>query len=178
MRLVIATPLYPPDIAPSAAYVKELARRLSGEHEVTIIAYGEFPELLPGVTLRAVSRAQPLLLRLFAFHRALAKALQSAEGVIIENGSSVELPALLRLVGSPRRIVFELSDTKARERAGFMRRVIERLLAGRAHVVKDQPVPRPEILPFAPYPEEAFKSYEHSWEEHLKRLRAALAYGN
>src|SRR3989344_9051256 len=40
MKIVLATALYPPDIAPPAPYVKELATRLAANHEVTIVTYG------------------------------------------------------------------------------------------------------------------------------------------
>lgn len=178
MRLVIATPLYPPDIAPSAAYAKELARRLAKEHEVTVVAYARHPEAVPGVHAHAVDKHRPLLLRIPAFFFALRRAARSADAVIIENGASVELPAglLARMLSVP--FLYHISDTAAHtdSKTRFIRSRITRFMerASRA-IVHDLPPPRPELLPFTPPPTAAIEAYEAAWKDHLKRMLSALS---
>lgn len=171
MRIVIATPLYPPEIADAAAYTKELARRLVVAHTVTVVAYTHLPEHVPGVTVITVDKRRSRLSRLLAFRAALARALKDADALIAVNGASVELPLLFT---KRPHTIFWVADKAAHARAG----VLERLASGRAHtVVHDLPLPRPEILPLEPEPREALAAYEQSWESHLKSLTDVL-HGN
>ena len=67
MRILLITPLYPPDIAGTAPYVKELAERLASAHTVTILTYGHIPELVPNVIIHTVEKSSLLPLRIIRF---------------------------------------------------------------------------------------------------------------
>ncbi len=175
MRLVIATPLYPPDIAEPAPYVKELARRLSPIHEVTIVAYGSHPEQVGGVRIIAVDKHKPLPLRLIAFFFALAKASSRADVLLVENGASVELPAGILARLKRIHVVLHIGDAAAHERIKYNPTLarIESFLTARAHcVLEDKPLPHPEVLPFAPKPDQT--AYDASWESHLTALTSCF----
>lgn len=181
MRIVIATPLYPPEIAEPAPYTKELAKRLSATHEVTVVAYGRLLEPVPGVTIVEVNKRHPLLVRLVTYFFALLHMAKSADIVYAQNGPSVELPVGLvsRIDGHPL-FLFGITDhaahTRARENLvqGFLHRFARR----RAHgVITATPPPRPEILPLEPYPTEAMQAYEASWVDHLELLEKTFRYG-
>ena len=60
MKIVLATPLYPPDTEPTALYC-ELAKRLGQEkhHQVTIVTYGA-PRTNTWVAIIAVDKNKPL----------------------------------------------------------------------------------------------------------------------
>ena len=173
MKIVIVTPLYPPDIAAPAPYAKELAKRLSDEHAVTVVAYAEHPELLRNVTVITVSKRTPLPLRMWAFFLALNTALKTADVVLVENGTSVELPVFLASFGKHTPFIAHAGDTMALRSAtrNPVRGIIASLFRtrSRAHLT-NVPLPRPEILPFAPYPHEALSAYEESWQKHLSLL--------
>ncbi|MES2668693.1 MAG: glycosyltransferase [Patescibacteria group bacterium] len=180
MRIVIATPLYPPDIALPAPYVKELARRLAYTHDVTVVAYGRYPEAIPGVRILVASKRYPLPIRLVAFFQLLLRAAKDADALIIENGPSVELPASVLALLTPIRLVMHVGDRDAHERARVSEMLgrIERFAQDRAHaVISDLPEPAPEILPFDEPSLGSFKGYEASWEAHLARIETALAHG-
>ncbi len=167
MRIVIATPLYPPDIAPQASYVKELAQRLGTQHQVTLVAYGSYPEAVPGVRIVSVSKRQPKPLRLLAFLWALYREVKNAEVLYAENGPSVELPVGLLTRITRLKLVVHLGDQLAHTRAARL----EQFMTSRASsVVSDIPLSRPEILPFTAYPEEAFRAHEASWQTHVAML--------
>lgn len=173
MRLVIATPLYPPDTAPQAVYVKELAKRLSMQHSVTVVAYGSYPEEIPGVHLIAVSKRQPKLLRLIAFTWALYRATRNVDILYAENGPSVELPvSLLTLVPHPKLVV-HMGDPDAATRAEnsvphgqLLRGMTKRAV----HVEESTPLVRPEILPLKPRPVRELAAYENSWKQHVSLI--------
>jgi len=173
MRIVIATPLYPPDTAPQASYVKELATRLGTLLQVTIVAYGSYPEAIPGVRIVPVSKHQPKLLRLLAFFWILYRETRNAEVLYAENGPSAELPVglLVRLIRL--KLVVHLGDQPAHLRAARL----EHFMTSRAsNIVSEIPLPRPEILPFTLYPEEALRAYEASWQEHIAMLTTLFTH--
>ncbi|MFA6408216.1 MAG: glycosyltransferase [Candidatus Paceibacterota bacterium] len=173
MRIVLATPLYPPDIAEPAPYIKELAKRLAELHEVTIVTYARLPEKVPGVRTIAIDKRQPLPLRLFAYLRALLRAAKYADVIYAENGASVELPAGLVSLFSARPLIMHVGDLVAHKRAqtSLALRSIEHFARSRAKtVITDSPLPKPEILPLDIIPIDKLAAYERSWSEHLRKL--------
>lgn len=179
MRIVLASPLYPPEIAEPAPYVKELARRLSAEHEVTIVAYTHLPEHVPNVAITAVEKGRPLPLRLIRYARSLMRAARRADVIYAVNGTSVELPLLLTAAVTRVPILFCIADPAAHLHAeeSLLRRYIERSVRARAFdTVLDVPSSRPEILPLEPYPTEALASYEATWALHLGRLAELFSH--
>ena len=117
MKIVLATPLYPPEIAEPAPYVKELAKRLSGRHAVTIVAYTRLPEKVSGVSIIVVDKHKPLFIRLVVYFFTLLRAAWHADIVYAMNGASVELPAALVALVTRRPFVFHIGDSVAHERA-------------------------------------------------------------
>ncbi len=102
MKIVLATPLYPPEIASPAVYVKEISLRLASRHEVTVVAYGNMIEKVPGVTLVGVSKKKRLLVRLLHYTVTLYKATNGADIIYTQNGIAASLPAMV--VGYLRKI--------------------------------------------------------------------------
>ncbi len=194
MRILIVTPLYPPDIAGSALYVKELATRLSARHSVTILTYGHLPEAIPNVHIVSVEKSQPLLTRLVHFTRACMREQAEADVVLVENGPSVELPLFLTCLSRKANMLFHLYDetalchatTSYQYRLPFLlaRWCATHLMVHResrysTHLVKKadsrlttltRPLARPEILPLESYPEAPMADYKKSWENHLAEL--------
>lgn len=173
MKIVIASPLYPPDIAEPAPYVKELAKRLATRHQITILIFGTLPEKVPGVTIIPISKRLPLLTRITRYIIALLKAAREADVVIVENGASVEFAAGVVALVTRKSFILHVGDTVAEVRA---RRSVGLSLVGRLaraqarHIVTEMPLKRPEILPFDAKPDAAIAAYEASWEVHLNNL--------
>lgn len=188
MRILIATPLYPPDIADTALYVKELATRLSIQHEVTILAYSHIPEAIPKVRIVTVEKSAHLFARLIRFTKLLFTLIRSNEVVLAQNGPSVEIPLFLVHFFSTKKIIFEIRDIVAYQHTttSFLYRIPFLLACFSAHTILSSfegnrntrsrtyictlPRTRPEILPFSTYPEEAFRLYEDTWGTHVREL--------
>ena len=181
MKILLVTPLYPPDIDQTALYVKELATRLSVRNEagalidVTIATYGSHPEKVPGVKILTSSKNRPVLVRIFLFTLLLIRPMLVVDVIIFENGASVELPVSILSFLIRKRYIFHISDERAHvavsTQVKSVRRKIEQLAQNRASIViTDMPFPRPEILPLEPYPATEFTAYEESWRAHLKEL--------
>lgn len=177
MRIVLATPLYPPEIAEPAPYMKELAKRLARLHEVTVVAYARLPEKVPGVSVVVVDKRRPLPLRLLSYVRTLRNAMRRADVVYAENGASVELPVGLLSLVDKRPLILHLGDHTAHERAQahVLLRAIERFVFSRAaKIMTDIPLSKPEIMPLEPFPAEKLAAYEQSWDAHLRILEDAF----
>jgi len=173
MKIVITTPIYPPEMGDPASYVKELAGRLAEKHEIVVLMYGRLPEKVPGVSFVCVEKSLPLFIRLFKFFLALLKEVKKADIIYSENGASVELPVGLVIFFKKNFLVIHKGDKIARRRSEESRllKFIEVFASERAFsVVEESPLKRPEILPFEPEPKEAFEKYEASWKEHINKL--------
>lgn len=193
MRVLIVTPLYPPDIAGAAPYIKELAKRLKSDYSVTILTYGHLPEQIPGVRIVSIEKRDHIFVRLFHFTRTLIRELTHADVVFIENGPSVELPALLALYTYHKKVLMHVGDTRAlmgsiaHARNRFILRLawkqathilipeyIDPLFVRSVRTKKiayiPDPEPRPEIHPLRDYPQARFDAYELSWNAHLGAL--------
>lgn len=172
MRILIITPLFPPDVTVPASYAKELVSRLlTSGHEVTILLYGHHPEAIPGVTYRTVSKQQHILPRLVSFTRMLFSLRSQFDYFVLLNGPSTELPfALLTpLLKSPVMLID--NDMDAAQNKSFLRKLIRIwiLHSGAKHLTPTQTVlVRPEIHPLLPFPTEAREAYDSAWGTHLK----------
>lgn len=177
MKVVLATPLYPPDIAPPAPYIKELATRLKESHDVHIVTYGHIPEAISGVRIEAISKRRRKVSRLISFTIALWRRSVWADVLFVENGLSVELPALLCSLILRKPIIFHIGDmtanTKSQKR--FLPRLMQHFLKLRSReTLYAIPMERPEILPFgeAVNPE----PYERSWQEHVRLINETFLH--
>ena len=177
MRIVLATPLYPPDIAEPAPYIKELARRLAIEHEVVITTYGRFVEPLPGVRFVRVDKRHLLPFRLIRFFLSLMREIRTADLLYLENGPSVELPAVAASVLTGTPLILHIGDetADARASAGGLLSFIQSLARKRARrVIETRPGSKPEIIPFLPRPAEKEAAYQLAWERHIAEVKEAL----
>lgn len=133
MKVVIATPIYPPEIGGPATYIKELCERIRDEHEITVVAYARNGEQFPGTTLIAVSKDTPLPVRLFSFTRSLIRAAKGADIIYAQNAVAAGLPAVLAGIIRRKPVVIKLVGDEAWERATQHRLTKERLEEFLAH---------------------------------------------
>jgi glycosyltransferase involved in cell wall biosynthesis len=133
VKIVLATPVYPPEIGGPATYTKELALRLKEQHEITIVAYASTSEVIPDTTLFVASKRRPLPLRLLKFTSDLFKASRGADVIYVQNAMAAGLPAVI--VSGLRRIplVLKFVGDEAWERASQERRTEKRLEEFLAH---------------------------------------------
>lgn len=175
MKILILSSLFPPDPGSQAPYVKELAQRLSTE-DTSLLIYGHLPEVVTGVTIEAVDKRRPLLVRLFAYTRALMKKAQEADVIIVNNAPSTELPAIIVSFIHTRKMILCESDplAKAAAQSGLYKN-IHTLLKRRC--VKTVTLPeeafyqKPEVLPFTAVHSDTVQARETWWEAHVKELK-------
>lgn len=174
MKIVLATPLYPPDVEPVALYCKEFARRLAvAGHEVIVATYGKYPEEIPSVTVIATDKRQFLLVRIIRYTMALWRVAKNADVIYAQNGASVEFPLFILSPVFKKPIVLLSTDTNATERAekNFFLKKLRQAIEHRACLIINKlPPQKPEILPFVPQPTQALTEYETAWQKHIQQL--------
>jgi len=127
MKIVLATPVYPPEIGGPATYTKELAVRLRDKHEIVIVAYASTSEIIPGTTLFIVSKRRPIPLRLLKFTIDLFRASQGADVIYVQNAMAAGLPAAIVSMIRGIPLVLKFVGDEAWERASQERKTKKRL---------------------------------------------------
>ncbi len=180
MRILIVTPLFPPDTAPAALYAKELASHLT-QHQVHILLYGHLPESVPNCSVTTVSKKASAFVRLLHMTRAVFQEAKKADVLLVQNGASVELPVFLFTLLRKKPIVFMESDIPALERTqtSKLNSFVHKQISANATVFSHRtenpwPTTKPIIHPLLPYPETEMQSYAQSWRAHLEKLETLI----
>lgn len=118
MRIIIATPIFPPETGGPATYTRELAERLTQQnHEITVVAYADAPEAIAGVRVVAVSKERPTFSRLISYFFALNREAKKADIIYVQNAVASGLPAALVGMLSGKPVVLKFVGDEAWERA-------------------------------------------------------------
>lgn len=127
MKIVLATPLYPPEVGGPATYTKELCERLGEQHDITVVAYARNGEAYGTAKLIQISKDMSLPLRLIRFTIALYSAAKGARVIYAQNAVAAGLPAVI--VGMLRRIpvIIKFVGDEAWERASQHRATTKRI---------------------------------------------------
>lgn len=127
MKILIATPIYPPEIGGPATYVKELCTHLSPTHAITIVAYTDERVAFPNTKLIAVSKQQSFFIRFPKYILALWKASKDTDVIYVQNAmaSGLAVALVTRLRHKP--FVLKLVGDEAWERATQRRETSKRL---------------------------------------------------
>ena len=116
MKIVIATPLFPPETGSSALYTKELAKRLKENHSVTILTYANHTEKIPGVKIKKVKKNTFLWIRLYSFTRTLIRLAEKADVIYTQRAVAAGLPAILASWLTKTPVVVNYMEDEAWER--------------------------------------------------------------
>ena len=173
MKILIVTPLYPPDTEPMAKYVKELAKRLSVKHKIAILTYGHIPEKVSDVNVITVGKNKPILVRLFLFTMKLLIMSFKKDIIYVQNGPSVEIPIGFLANIIKKLMVLRIGDEIAEKRSYKNKIIIFFKNIARKKfkfIIKDSPLQKPELFPFKEAPSKKLEEYQKSWDEHIDSL--------
>lgn len=190
MKILLVTPLFPPDTAPLAVYTKTLATQLSITNDVTVLQYGCLPESVENVKFISLDKRAPTILRLLKCTYALMKIRTHFDIIYVQNGPSVEIPLFLLHLLTNTPYIIRLGDQQALNRScahKLHRTIFKKVLEDADAVIMpptfsseciqvthgtiiDDPHEKPEILPYDPYPTRALSSYDDSWKAHIDAL--------
>jgi glycosyltransferase involved in cell wall biosynthesis len=117
MRIILATPVYPPEVGGPATYTVELAERLRGQHEVVIVAYADNAQAVPSTNLIAISKQLSLLTRLWRYYRVLKREAKKADLIYVQNAVASGLPAVWAGKKRKKPVILKFVGDEAWERA-------------------------------------------------------------
>lgn len=95
MKIVLATPLYPPETDRQARYIERLALALQSNHQVSILAYADQVESNDKLNISVVNKHQTLWLRLIKFFSRLSHLAQGADLMFVQGALAAGWPAIL-----------------------------------------------------------------------------------
>lgn len=174
MRLTVVTPLFPPDVAAPAVYAKKLCTELAiAGHEVTCLHFGRLPEAVAGVAFISCDKEQSRLRRVSRLHRELATLAKSSDALIVLNGPSVELPALLLTRQHHIPTVLVINDQEAVVRnTGLVANLHRRINRAATAIITPPSIvlTKPERHPLVSESETAYQAYQAAWPDHIQAI--------
>ncbi len=120
MKIIVATALYPPEIESLATYSQDVVRYLQKNHQVSILAYANQVEKSEGLNILALSKRQPLWLRLFNYTRKLFSLAKKADLIYVQNSVAVGLPVIIVKLFSKTPVVINFAEDEAWKRASSL----------------------------------------------------------
>lgn len=127
MKVLLATPIFPPEIGGPATYTKELSHKLHARHDITILAYTDNPEPLPHVRIHAISKRNPLPIRLWDYFRAAFQEAGDADVIYVQNAMAAGLPIALACMLRRKPFILKFVGDESWERAQHYRKTKKRL---------------------------------------------------
>lgn len=117
MKIVLATPIYPPEIGGPATYTKELCERLHNQHEITVVAYTDVREAFAGTTLAAISKQRPLPIRLIKYFFTVLKVSKKTDLIYVQNAVAAGFPVAIVSIITGKPFILKFVGDEAWERA-------------------------------------------------------------
>jgi glycosyltransferase involved in cell wall biosynthesis len=117
MRIVLATPIYLPEIGGPATYIKEICERMGDEHSLVVVAYARNGVPYGGARLVQISKDAPLPVRLFKFFIATLREARHADVIYAQNAVAAGLPAVVAGMIMRKPVVIKFVGDEAWERA-------------------------------------------------------------
>lgn len=117
MKILVATPLYPPETAQIALYSRQVARHLKTNDQVTILTYAYKIDPSDDLDIVTVDKTKPLFIRLAKYSWSLFKLSKTHDVIYVQNALAAGLPAILvkYLTGKP--VVVNFYEDEAWKRA-------------------------------------------------------------
>ena len=116
MKILLTTPLYPPEIADIAVYSKKLAEKLSIIHEVSLLTYANHPLKTDAFLLRYALKNQHVFKRIVDYIKILWSEVVRNDIIILQTGTSAAFPAFIISKIKSKKIIFRFFEDESIER--------------------------------------------------------------
>lgn len=127
MKIIVATPLYPPEGERIAIYSRHLAKNLGADHQVTVLTYGYKIAPISNLQVVVIDKTKPLPIRLFNYTKSLLVLAKTHDLIYLQNAGAIGLPAILVKYLSHKPVVINFFEDEAFKRA-FNQRLTEQTL--------------------------------------------------
>lgn len=127
MKIIIATPIYPPEIGGPATYTKELCGHISNKFDTTVVTYTNSANAFPNTNLIPVGKGRPLPIRLGIFFLKLLRASKGVSVIYVQNAMAAGLPVAFVHILTGIPFVLKFVGDEAWERASQKKLTTKRL---------------------------------------------------
>lgn len=117
MKIIIATPLFPPEIEDIASYSKDIARHLKDKYQVQILTYAGQIEEVEGLEIFTINKRQVIFFRIWQYFIKLLKLARQADLIYVQNSVAVSLPAILVKIFTGKKVIINFIEDEAWKRA-------------------------------------------------------------
>ena len=118
MKILISTPLFPPEIAYPAKFSKKFARHLvSCGYDVVVATFSDFPEKIENVEIIHVKKSNHLILRLLKFYFLMMQKIKNQDLVILKQAGFSSFITLLVCRLYKVKTILKLKEDEAQIRA-------------------------------------------------------------
>lgn len=118
-KILLATPIYPPEIGGPATYTKELIEKLKNDFEITVLTYGDKNKspLFDGSTLHIIDKNKSMPVRLMLYTIKLLSLARKVDVIYVQNAVAAGLPVAIasKILGKP--FILKFVGDEAWERA-------------------------------------------------------------
>lgn len=129
MKIILATPIFPPESGGPGIYVTEIARRMKGTHECVIVTYSDSPIQFSEARVVAIPKSLPTFIRWWRFTRALMRELKDADLVYAQNAVAAGFPSVIAGMLARKPVIIKFVGDEAWERARQEKRTEKELEA-------------------------------------------------
>ncbi|MDQ5938603.1 MAG: hypothetical protein QG603_744 [Patescibacteria group bacterium] len=117
MKIIIATPLFPPEIEGIASYSQDIAKRLKDKHQVQILTYAGQVEEVVGLEIFTINKRQLIFFRIWNYFIQLFKLAKQSDLIYVQNSVAVSLPAILVKIFTGKKVIINFIEDEAWKRA-------------------------------------------------------------
>jgi glycosyltransferase involved in cell wall biosynthesis len=118
-KLLIATPIYPPEIGGPATYTKELAQRLISQYDIEIVTFGNTlsSPVFPNTKLHLIDNGSIMPIRLIKIFFKLILIIRNFDIVYVQNAMAAGLPVAIVCFMFRKPFILKFVGDEAWERA-------------------------------------------------------------
>lgn len=120
MKILISTPLFPPETHYPAFFSKELANQLSRTHDVIVLAFVDYPEKIleagKEIPVLNVSKNQNLFLRLFKFFILLLRNVKNHDIIIVKQAGISSFLTIIVAKIFRKKTIAKIKEDEVEER--------------------------------------------------------------
>jgi glycosyltransferase involved in cell wall biosynthesis len=117
MKIIIATPLFPPEIEGIASYSQDIAKHLKDKRQVQILTYAGQVEEVEGLEIFTVNKRQLIFFRIWNYFIQLLKLAKFADLIYVQNSVAVSLPAILVKMFTGKKVIINFIEDETWKRA-------------------------------------------------------------
>lgn len=113
MKIIVTSPLFAPEIAEPAPYVKTISKQLGQDQEVIVLTYSNIQNLDNNKNLIAIKKNQASILRIFQYLLKLLKITKKNDIIYAQSGLSTSLASLISAKLKGAKIIYRYSEDEA-----------------------------------------------------------------